>query len=317
LKFVLNIFFGLTILSVANGEVVDRVLAIVNSKIVTKSDLEGFQKRFKSKGLLDEALLGFYDSKKVSTDDATALAYLIDERLIDGEVERQGIATPIERIEGEIRNTLARSGTSRETLKTMLKSRGLTYAQYQDHIRTSLQRQSLLQKEISSKIKISEEDIAAAYVQATKDTKALVFEYELAHILFSPNNGGLSGAKDRADLVVRKLESGNSFESLAAQYSEDPDFSQGGVFGTVRVGEIVPSLEKALVGLAPGATTGVVQMADGFHVFKILKRTLVPSPDFERNRGRIADKLFSEAFQRQYFVWIEVLRLSSYVKLNK
>lgn len=301
----------------AQAQVIDRILAIVNNKIVTQSDLEKFQKRLKSKGLIDEALLNFYDPKKVSADSSAALNYLVEERLIDSEVTRLGIVSPIEKVEAEIRNILSRTNTSREALRASLKTRGISYAEYQDFIKSSLERQTLLQREISSKIKISDDDIASYYIQNSKDTRALVFEYELAHILFNTNNGGVEGAKKRADEVKNRLERGASFEAMASQYSEDPEFAQGGLFGTVKIGEIVPQLEKALNGVRPGEVTGVVQMSDGLHIFKILKRTLVPSPDFERAKGRIADKLFGDAFQRQYFVWIEGVRSNSYIKINK
>src|SRR5690348_6399025 len=123
-------FLALLILTVslhAKAEVIDRVLAIVNNKIVTQSDRESFVKRLKTKGLVDEALLNFYDSKKIASDAASLLNYLVDERLIDSEVSRQGITSPIEKVEGEIRNILSRSGTSREALKASLKGRGISY----------------------------------------------------------------------------------------------------------------------------------------------------------------------------------------------
>lgn len=305
------------IASIGMSEVVDRILAIVNNKIVTQSDLDSFQKRLKTKGLVDEALLNFYEIKKITADQTSILSYLIEERLIDSEVDRQGIVSPIEKVEAEIRNILSRSNTSREALRASLKGRGIAYSDYQDFIKTSLERQSLLQKEISSKIKISDDDIASAYIQTTKDSKALVFEYELSHILFNRTNGGPAEAMKRAQNVRGKLDRGSAFEALASQFSEDPEFSQGGLFGTVKVGEIVPQLEKALVGIRPGDVTGIVEMPDGYHIFKVIRRTLVASPDFERAKARIGDRLFAEAFRRQYFVWIESLRSTSYVKINK
>ena len=160
-------------------------------------------------------------------------------------------------------------------------------------------------------------DIASYFIQSKKDPKALVFEYELSHIFFTPKNGGLEEARRRAQGVATRLTSGTPFEALAAQHSEDPEFSQGGFFGNVKVGEIVPQLESALASIRPGDTTSLVEMSDGIHIFKILRRRLVPSPEFEKAKGQIADRLFAEAFSRQYHLWIEVLRSASYVKLNK
>ena len=187
----------------------------------------------------------------------------------------------------------------------------------QNFIKTSIQRQSLLQQEVSSKIKISDDDIAAYYIQNSKNTKALVFEYELAHILFLTSNGGDSGARKRAEEVKKSLDSGGSFERLASQHSEDPRFTQGGIFGEVKVGEIVPALETALRGRQPGDTTGVVKMPDGYHIFKVLKRKLSPSPEFIKAKAQIAEVLFSQSVKRQYETWIDGQRQTAYIKINK
>jgi peptidyl-prolyl cis-trans isomerase SurA len=300
----------------ARAEIVDRIRAIVNDRVVTQSDLNRFSQSFKNKGLVDEALLFFYDAQKVKASPSDMLNYLIDETLIDSEVARQGINVTIEKVEAEIKGLLASSGMTKEAMRDMLKKKGVGYAEYQNLIQVSRQRKNLLQKEIQAKIKISDDDIAAVYLQGKKDYKALIFEYELSHILFLPKNGGAAGATGRAEEVKSRLDKGQSFESLASQYSEDPDFTQGGVFGVVKAGEIVPQLEKALAGLQVGETTGLVAMGDGVHIFKVLKKTLVPSEEFLRLKPQIADRLYAEAFKKQYLIWIESLRRSAYLKIN-
>ncbi len=309
-------FLILACAGMAKAEVVDRIIAIVNDQIVTKSDLDAFRKKLKTKGLVDDALLNFYDVKLIQKDSKALLAYLIDEKLIDSALKREGIVSPIEKVEAEIRSILAKSGMSRDALKASLKKRGISYAEYQDFVKTSLERQTLLQREISSKIKISDDDIAAYYIQKKKDSKALVFEYQLAHILFLPSNGGAAEALQRAKSVKAKLATGGNFELLASQFSEDSHFTQGGVFGQVKISDVVPALQDALNGISVGETTDIVKMPDGYHIFKVLKRTLVPSPEFERVRNEIANVLFVDAFKQQYEAWIEVQRQNAYVKLN-
>ena len=317
MKSLLLIFASVALLSTASAKVVDRIVAIVNDQIVTQSDINSFRKKLKTKGLVDEALLVFYDQNKIKKNRKNTLNYLIDERLIDSEVVRNNIVAPIEKVEGEIRNIIRRTGTSRAGLKASLKKRGLRFSDYQDFIKRSIQRQTLLQREVSSKIKISDDDIASFYIQKSKNSKALVFEYELAHILFLTKNGGPEEAMKKAQEVRKSLNSGGNFERLASQHSEDPRFTQGGVFGEVKVGEIVPALENALKGKKPGDITKIVKMGDGLHIFKILKRKLSPSPEFIKAKPRIAEALFSQAFKRQYDLWIEGQRQTAYIKINK
>ena len=125
-----------------------------------------------------------YDRKRLASDNKYLLEYLIDERTIDTEIKRQGIVSPIEQVESEIRNIARARGVDRNQLKMALKNEGVVYSDYQDFVKTSLQRQSLLQKEVTSKIKISDEDVNAYYVANYSSAKALVYEYTLAHIVF-------------------------------------------------------------------------------------------------------------------------------------
>jgi peptidyl-prolyl cis-trans isomerase SurA len=302
--------------SPAFAENLDRVLAVVNDDIITQSDVTAFQKKLKSNGLIDEALINMYDRKKLASDGKLLLEYLIDERTIDSELRSQGIVSPIEQVEAEIRNIAHSRGVDRAQLKAALSNEGIAYSDYQEFVKNSLQRQTLLQKEVSSKIKISDDEVSAYYVANYTAAKALVFEYTLAHILFLNSNGGAEKSQERARVVREKLDQGLPFETLAAQHSEDPQFVQGGVFGTFRVSDFNKDVELVISKLGLTETSPVVKMSDGFRIFKVLKKTLVPSPDFEARREEIRRRLMSEQFKKQIKSWLSQKRKSAYIKIN-
>jgi peptidyl-prolyl cis-trans isomerase SurA len=300
----------------ASAQVVERIVAIVNDDVVLQSDLSEFQNKLKKNGLVDDAILEFYDRKRLASDNKLLVNYLIDERLMDSEIRKQGIQAPIERVEGEIRNLLSARGLTRDQMKAALKARGIQFSEYQDFIKAGIQRQSLLEREVSSKIKISDDDIATYYVQKNLSTKPLVFEMTLAQIVFLDSNGGPEKSKERAEAARARLQSGSNFEAMAAQYSEDPQFTQGALFGTFRMGDLIPAIEKSVQHLSQGDTSSIVKMPDGYRIFRVIKKTLVPSPDLERRKGEIGSILFRDAFQRQYSSWIDQLKKDSYIRIN-
>ncbi|MCB0351066.1 MAG: peptidylprolyl isomerase [Bdellovibrionales bacterium] len=305
-----------TTISVVFAEPVDKIVAVVNDDIITQSDIINFKSKLKKNGLVDEALLNMYDKKKLLTDEKMLIDYLIDEKTIDSEIRRLGLASPIEQVEAEIRNIAQSRGFDRNQLKMALKNQGVAYSDYQDFVRSSLQRQTLLQKEVTSKIKISDDEVNAYYIANFSTAKALIFEYTLAHILFLNSNGGASEAYNRAKLVSDKLAQGIPFETLAAQYSEDPQFTQGGLFGTFRVSDFNKDVESVISKLNVAEISPVVKMPDGSHIFKVLKKTLVPSPDLEAKREDIRRKLLSENFKRQFRNWLTQKRRDSYIRIN-
>lgn len=310
----------LAILSVIGGTAwakpVDKIVAIVNDKIITATDVDKFRKKLGGGGLVDDALLKLNSSDSLLKDRNALLNHLIDEKLIDSEVKRKGLEVTIERVEQEIRNIAKGNNISRAQLQEALKAKGVTISQYQDFIKTSLERQGLIEKEVTGKIRISDEDISSYYLSKKGPSGAQIFEYTLAHIVFSPKTGGDEGALKRAQAVEEKLKSGQSFDKMAEQFSEDPNFTKGGLLGTFRAGEMLKELDEAVKKLSPGEISPVIKTPNGYHLIKITKRTLISDPKLDEQREDIRRQLYADAFKRQFRLWLNQRRDESFIKIN-
>jgi peptidyl-prolyl cis-trans isomerase SurA len=295
---------------------VDKIVAIVNTQIISLSDVEKFRKKLSAGGLVDDALMRLNDSGVMMKDRNALLNHLVDEKLIDSEVKRRGLEVTIERVEQEIRNIAKGNGISRAQLQEALKAKGVSISQYQDFIKTSLERQGLIEKEVTSKIRISDEDISSYYLGKKGSSGAQIFEYTLAHIVFSPKTGGDEGAVKRAQAVEEKLKSGQSFDKLAEQFSEDPNFTKGGLLGTFKAGEMLTEFEGAVKKLSPGEVSGVIKTSNGYHLVKIVKRTLISDPKLDEQREDIRRQLYADAYKRQFRLWLAQRRDESFIKIN-
>lgn len=300
----------------ALAKVVDKVVAIVNEDPITLSDVEKFRKRLSTGGLVDDALLKLTDGQQLLKDKNSLLNYLIDERIIDSEVKHKNMEMTIERVEQEIRNITKSNGISRDQLKEALKAKGVSISQYQDYMKTSLERQGLIEREVTSKIRISDEDVSSYYLAKKGPSASQIFEYNLSQILFLPKNGGDQGALARAKSVEEKIRSGQSFEKLAEQYSEDPNFTKGGGLGTFKAGEMVKEFENAIRKLGPGEISAPIKTSQGYHILKINKRTLISDPRFEEEKEDIRRTLYADAFKRQFRLWLNQRRDDSFIKIN-
>jgi peptidyl-prolyl cis-trans isomerase SurA len=300
----------------ASAKVVDKIVAIVNDQIITLSDTEKFQVRLKNAGLVDEVLMMLGNPQTLQKDRNALLNEMIDEKVIDSEVKRKNMEVTIERVEEEIRNIARDNQISRNQLKEALGKQGVTMSQYQDFIKTSLERRTLIEREVKSKIRISDEDISSYYLSKKGPSGAQIFEYSLAHILFSPKNGGDDAALQRAKSVEEKLKQGQSFEKLAEQYSEDANFSKGGEMGTFRAGEMTKEIENAVKKTGPNETSPIVKTAQGYHIIKVLKRRLISDPKLEEEREALFRELSRDAFKRQFRLWLDQRRDEAFIRIN-
>lgn len=302
--------------SPAHAKTVDKIVAIVNDQPLTQSDVEKFRKKLATGGLVDDALLKLTDVPSLLKDRNALLNHMIDEKLIDSEVKHKNMEVTIERVEQEIRNIAKGNNISRQQLQSALQAKGVTMSAYQDFIKTSLERQSLIEREVTSRIRISDEDVSSYYLAKKGPSAAQVFEYQLSHILFTPKNGGDTAALARARAVEEKLKNGQGFDKLAEQSSEDPNFTKGGALGTFRAGEMSKEIEAAVRGLGPGEISGVVKSPFGYQILKVNKRTLISDPLMDEEREEIKKTLYADAFKRQFRLWLNQRRDESFIKIN-
>lgn len=301
------------------ADLVDKIVVIVNEEIITLSDVADFENRLKTGGLVDDQLVPDDTIRQALLKDRDLLIKkLIDARLIDAEVKKQNLTVPIERVEQEVRSIAKRNNMQRDDLKNALLEKGISFAVYQDFIKTGLERQSLVEKSVTSKIKISEDDVLAALIAEGRASDTQAFEYSIAHIYFlSSKSGGVEGAKARASQALDKLKSGAPFDRVAADFSEDPNFDVGGVLGTFKSGDLSAELEKAITKLSPGEWTQPLPTTGGVHIVRMIKRRLIPDPRIEKEKDAARARLGEKAFRRQYDIWLELLRSEASIRINK
>ncbi|MCB0393738.1 MAG: peptidylprolyl isomerase [Bdellovibrionales bacterium] len=309
--------FGILLLlaSVGKAEVVDRIVAVINDSIVTESDITKYQQTLKKGQLVDDLLVT--DPQALLKDRSKLIEQLINERIIDSEIKKQGLSVTVEKIEQEIRKISGRNNISRNQLKQALSEQGVSFSEYQEFIRKRLERQALIERAITSKIKISEEDIANAYYANNPKTAKQAFEYKLAHIMFRPKNGDVEGAEERAKKVYQLVKNGVPFEQLAPKHSEDPNFADGGLLGSFKSGEFSEEFENAVKDLNSGETSKVVRSKFGFHILKLLDKKTISDPNLKKAENTIRNQLYETAFKRQFAFWLDQKKRESFVRVNK
>ena len=303
--------------ALAAREKVEGIVAIVNSEIVTESEVRAFAKKVENEAIIDDLLLLGATPQSLKGSRKAQLDYLINEKLLESEIKRLNLSVTVERVEQELRDVAKKNNISRAELNNAIKAQGMNFSDYQDFVKGRIERQSLIEQEITSKIRVSDEEVLAEYTKIHPDADSGIFEYTVAHILFNPRKGGVAGAEERARAVLKKLKDGQVFETLAEQHSEDTGFANGGLLGTFKAGEFSREMENAVARLNPGETTEIVKSKAGLHILKLLSKKVVSDPRFEREKEKIRNQLFEKAFTKQLRNWIEQKKEDSFIRINE
>ena len=192
-----------------------------------------------------------------------------------------------------------------EQFNNLLKQRNMSLDDLKRDIRRQLTETKLINKEIESKINITDAQIAAFYAAHKSDFDLIEPTYHLAQIVVTtmpaPPNGnmpakpaGEAEARRRIDAAHSQLQSGVDFAAVAAGVSEDPNTaSSGGDMGFVRESQLKgdPAVYAAIGNLKPGQFTDVVPEFDAAHkvaafaIFRLLARE--PAGQRELNDPRV------------------------------
>lgn len=108
-------------------------------------------------------------------------------------------------------------------------------------------------------------------------------------------------ARQFAEDIAAKARAGEDFKQLALKYDNgDSSYRNGDGFGTRR-GEIKPpEAEPALFTMKDGQIGPVVQLTNGFHIVKLVKRTHAGIQPFdEKTQAAIRNKIMQQVWDRE------------------
>lgn len=300
--------------SLCAKEVVDKVVATINSEIVLLSDVKNMQSRVKKQGSIDETLLLGEDPEIIKTDKKAQLAFLIREKLVESEIKRLGMSASDEQINGEFAQVAKKNQLRPEEFEKFLATQGLKPEEYKVILKTRFERQTFFEKEIVSKLRITDEDAYGVFQTKYPNYRPRVGEFKIAQIFFTNKKGGSAGSLDRATSALRRLNAGESFESLANQLDETPGSNKDGVLGVFKSGEFLPDIERAIGDLAVNSASGILRGPDGYHIVKLLDKKTVVDPNFLKVKESIKASLVQQNFERQLKNWFELKKLEASIK---
>lgn len=165
------------------------------------------------------------------------------------------------------------------TWDEMLAARGLT----EDDVHDALRDQLILDMALGKNITISDAQIQQYFNKnhAAFDTPAQV---RARHILVA--------ALPTAEKVESLLRSGQSFATLAKEYSIDPGTKdKGGELGFFRRGQMVPAFDQVAFSLPVGQISQPVKSPFGYHIIQVEARIPAQRATLASARSRIVDLL--------------------------
>lgn len=301
----------------AAGDVVDRIVAIVNDDIISLYELNQAFKPYRDKiramgySLENERKMLFQVREEL-------LNQLVSQKLTDQEIARLQITVDEAEVDAAIERFKQISYKTDETLRESLKLDGLTMEDYRREIKNQLLRNRLMTIEVKSRIVITQEEIRQ-YYEKHAEAFAGTRSYHLRNIIMRVPEGASEDEKAavrrRMEAVLDKLMQGRPFDDLARVYSESSLAAEGGDLGFFRLDEIAPQLREALKDLKAGQHTGVIDTEQGYQVFWVEEIRHAAGKSLAEAAPEIEEKLYNEIVNDKFQAWLKKLREQSHIKI--
>jgi len=161
-------------------------------------------------------------------------------------------------------------------LRKRLAREGLPLAQFREELRNQLIVSRLREREVDSRVKVTDQDVDAYLRDQQTGTQQAPQEINLAMLLIAvPENATPERVKElqtKAQGLLDRAKAGEDFAALVRQNSDGPDKAGGGTLG-MRPEDRYPQLfvdgarDVPVGGLSP-----LLRSAAGFHILKVLDK---------------------------------------------
>lgn len=297
-----------------NAQVIDGVAAVVNSEIITYSQVRQLvQPREK---VLHSQYSGEELVKKVKEAREAALKDLIDRQLIIQSFKKENFQIPDYFVDRRVHEIIRENfGNDRNTFIKTLEAQNYTLGEFKKNemeriIVQAMRSKNVKKQDVASPIKIEQ------YYRDHREEFTAKEEVKLRMIMIpsKASDGNASSQKAMAEEILGKLAGGAEFDRMAQIYSEDSSRDLGGDWGWIERKTLAPPLEKTAFNLPVGKTSNIIEFNNNYYILKVEEKRGGSTRSLAEVRDEIEKKLLQEEAQSLQEKWIASLRSKAYIR---
>ncbi len=327
----------------AAGQVVEEIVARVNSQIITLSEFQRSKDQLKDDVKQQDpnnADKAFADREK------DILRDLIDQQLLLEKAKDLDITGDTDLIK---RLDQMRKEMKLETMEELEKAataQGISYEDFKQNMRNQIVTQKVIGEEVGSHLTIPKDEEQKFYDEHKSEMEQPE-AIRLSEILIAPQKAAatpaaagdssagdssktpeadaakqaadaaaLAAAEAKANDVLKQIRAGASFDDMAKKYSEGPSAAQGGDLGMFKRGTLAKELEDKTFAMKAGEITDVVRTKPGYIILKVTDHQTAGIPTLKEIEPKIMDALYMEKLQPALRAYLTKLREDAYIDIK-
>jgi peptidyl-prolyl cis-trans isomerase SurA len=276
-------------------KLLDKIVAVVNTRVISLSELKRMEDTLEARR---EVSPNIYTEKKYGQKELLDL--IIRSYIIRDKINAQGYVINDDAVESRIKMTEERLGLRRADLLQFLKGKGLTFEEYFEIIRETMEFNIFAQRVVAPLISVTEQEVKNEYYRQNSTNNALSFKYNLVDF-YIPEDKLIDKNHDRFLSVLKDYQ-------LTGKLPEEYRDLESNNLDNLNEDALSKELQAALKTTAEGSFSKPVALNNYLHVFYVQKKDLVESQNFAKVKDQIQSEIFmskgksvsSNWFDREY-----------------
>lgn len=338
----------------AAGQVVEEIIARVNSEIITRSEFQRSKDQLKEDVKQQDAANA---DKLYGEREKDVLRDLIDQQLLIEKGKDLSITGDTELIKRLDQMRKDMKLDTMEELEKAATAQGISYEDFKQNMRNQLITQKVIGEEVGSHLSITKEEQEKFY-EEHKNEMEQPESIKLSEILVAPHKSAaekagaktapagtdsavagtdpaksqdaaateaakqaeeaaaLAAAEAKANDLLKQIRAGASFEDVAKKDSNGPSAAQGGDLGVFKRGALAKELEDKTFAMKAGDVTDVIRTKQGFVILKVTGHQMEGIPPLKDVEGRVQDALYYQKLQPALRAYLTKLREEAYIDIK-
>jgi peptidyl-prolyl cis-trans isomerase SurA len=287
--------------SKSSEKLLDKIVAVVNTRVVSLSEIKRMEDTLEARKEVSPMV---YTEQKYTQKDL--LDIVINSFIIRDKINAQGYVINDDAVESRIRMTEERLGLKRADLLAFLKGKNLTYEEYFEIIRETMEFNIFAQRIIAPLVSVTEQEIKNEFYRRNSTNNALSFKYTLVDF-YIPENSIADKSENKFLTVLKDYQ-------LTGKLPEEYRNLESHNLDNLNEDSLSKELKAVLKNTAEGSFSKGISLNNHLHVFYVQKKDLVESQNFLKFKDQIQNDIFMSKGKSVTKNWFDREYSNYYVK---
>jgi peptidyl-prolyl cis-trans isomerase SurA len=298
----------------AAATVVERIVATVGERAILLSDLKRRAEPFMLQ-VQQTVPNAAQRNAAISQVYKAVLQKIVDEELMEKAALQAKVTVSATEIDEALKRVAQQNKLTVEQVLSEAERAGMPQSRYREELRRQLLEAKLMNVRLQGRIRITEEDLRAAYQKIEQEERAQL-PVQLAVIVIRGATHGADGARKLASESAARLRR-EDFATVARAVSEDATTrASGGAMKKAQPNALPPDIARGSLSLAVGQVSQPLRSGADYLILKVLERDPSSLPDFDTAKRELSERVYMDKMAQARRSWLDNLRRQQHVEVR-